>query len=422
MQYSDRERIAHVTRRLGMGASPVIAADASSVDDAIARALDLSEPAHELVEFEVPQSVEDARNPGGMLQGIISWVESATVPTRLIEERLTWFWQDHFSTSLRKVPFPYALWQQHKTIRSHATGNFADLLKAVSTDPAMLAYLDGMQNTQGAINENFGREVMELHTIGTGNYTEEDVYEAARCFTGWVVNIPNERSDRVPDSVALWSSFFVDRRHDDATKTLLGITGQHDLFDALDILLDHPATRPRIASKLYTSLTGLEPDADTRTRLATAFEDYEIMPLVEAIAASPGFVSDAAIRTQVRTPFERLITLIQGIGQYQPRWQTRLTRNAERIVSAGFIPFAPPNPAGYPKGSDLLGPHALVHNLDLLQVIDEDGAQPDPTGFSNLNQLGIFDIAPETANTISQAPSPQHQLALAIGSPEMLLT
>ena len=145
------------------------------------------------------------------------------------------------------------------------------------------------------------------------------------------------------------------------------------------------------------------------------------MSLVEGIVELPAFVSEDAIRNQVRNPFERLITIVQGIAKEQNRWQTRLARQIQNVVT-GFVPFVPPDPSGYPSGPSLLGPYALVHSLDMLLVLDEGAAEPDPSGTANLNKLGIHDIAPETAATIANAPSPQHQLALAIGSPEMLLT
>lgn len=420
MPYSEKEQIAHVVRRLGLGASPDVVAASATVDDAIARSVDLSGSPHELITLDVPDSLDAARNLRDMLPAVVSWIESAATPTRLIEERMTWFWHDHFATSLRKVPVPYAMWQQHQTIREHATGNFADLLHAIAIDPVMLAYLDGIFNHAASINENFGREVMELHTIGPGHYTETDVYEAARSFSGWVVNVPNARRGG-RDDLPPWTSFFVGPRHDEGTKTLLGVTGNHGMREALDILLDHPATRPRIAAKLYEALIGLPADQETTDHLVTRFADYDIMSLVEGIVELPAFVSEDAIRNQVRNPFERLITIVQGIAKEQNRWQTRLARQIQNVVT-GFVPFVPPDPSGYPSGPSLLGPYALVHSLDMLLVLDEGAAEPDPSGTANLNKLGIHDIAPETAATIANAPSPQHQLALAIGSPEMLLT
>ena len=144
---------------------------------------------------------------------------------RLIEERLVWFWHDHFATSLAKVRFPYLMWQQHLTLRQHATGNYADLLHAVARDPAMLLYLDGITNAAQERNENFGRECLELFTMGRdGGYTQNDVVEASRSFTGWVVNIPGR-----PFASALRRSPGARCSFRNATiagtKTLLGKTG-----------------------------------------------------------------------------------------------------------------------------------------------------------------------------------------------------
>ena len=143
-------------------------------------------------------------------------------PDRMIEERLTWFWHDHFATSVVKVREPYLMYRQHLTLRNHATGNFADLLKAVARDPAMLVYLDGITNAADERNENFGRECLELFTMGRdGGYTQDDVVAASRAFTGWVVDLPGRRfSARLEQltGVQPWDAVFVARRHDDGVE------------------------------------------------------------------------------------------------------------------------------------------------------------------------------------------------------------
>ena len=154
------------------------------------------------------------------------------------------------------------MWQQHLLLRQHATGNFADMLHTVSKDPAMLWYLDGVTNTAHAVNENFGREVMELFTIGRGNYTEQDVVEASHAFTGWAVNILGlPRLAGLSKLAPPWKATFLAARHDNGTKTLLGTTADLDLDGALDVLLNHDATATRIAGKLYTELVGIAPPA-----------------------------------------------------------------------------------------------------------------------------------------------------------------
>ncbi len=416
--YSDAERTAHVLRRLSLGGQPGLIDELDSPDDAISFALDLSVEPKTFPEMESPASFDEARAPRRMLEAIGWWIDAAAQPTRLVEERLTWYWMDHFATSLRKVPIPYVLWQQHLTIRRYATGNFADLLHAIATHPAMLFYLDGTRNHKGAINENYAREVMELHTMGPGHYSQDDVLAAARAFTGWVVKVPSTRADVLAPDLPDWAATFIRSRHDGGSKTLLGVTADHDLASALDVLLEQPATRRFVAARLHEALVGLpaaEPDVD---RLADAFADYEIMRLVEAIVTGPAFLSEDAIRSQVRTPFDRLLTITQTFGLARG-----LLQAVEAMLPAQqFIPFAPPNPAGYPSGSALLGPHALVHGFDLTSIVRaEEAGELDPTGSAHLRRLGVRDVSEPTRAAIAGAKSPASQLALAINAPEMLL-
>ena len=187
----------------------------------------------------------------------------------------------------------------------------------------MLWFLDGVTNTARERNENFGREVMELFTIGRGNYTEQDVVEASRAFTGWAVNILGlpavgcaQRSGR---RRGLRGSS--PARHDNGTKTLLGTTANLDLDGALDVLLNHEATATRIAGKLYTELVGVAPPDKTAKRLGKTFRDqnYAVMPLVEAIVAEPAFTSEHAVGVKTRSPIEKLVGIVQAIPPAESR-------------------------------------------------------------------------------------------------------
>jgi Protein of unknown function (DUF1800) len=193
------------------------------------------------------------------------------------------------------------MWKQHLTLRAHATGNFAELLKAVAKDPAMLLYLDGITNAATQRNENFGRECLELFTMGRdGGYTQDDVVAVSRAFTGWVVDLPGRVGDRLD---APWNAVFLPLRHDRAVKVLLGETGTFSMDDGLEVILDHPSTARFVSAKLYRELVGLEPTRHTVDRLAQDFRrDYRIMPLVEAIVRDDAFVSDDAVRVKYRTP------------------------------------------------------------------------------------------------------------------------
>ncbi len=415
--FSKTERSAHVLRRLSLGGHPSLVADLRSTDDAIAMALNLSTPTQAPHALPAPAGLEDARNPRQIIDPIAWWVEAAVQPERMIEDRLIWFWHDHFATSLRKVPIPYLLWNQHLAIRSHATGNFGELLSEMARDPAMLFYLDGVHNHREAINENYAREVMELHTLGPGHYTQNDVEEAARAFTGWAVRIPGTRADQLAGHIEPWHSALFGIRHDSGPKTILGTTADHDLQSTIDLLLDHPATARTVGTKLFETLVGMAPDAATSDRIAAAFAGYDIMTLVEAIVATPAFVSDDAIRTQVRTPFERMITVAQTYELARP-----MSAVVELLVDQQFIPFVPPNPAGYPTGTALLGPHSLIHGFDLAAMIDvgEVGTF-DGSGVARLQRLGVWDVSDTTKRSIASAESPAMQLALSVNAPEMFL-
>lgn len=415
MSYSTRERISHVVRRLGIGARPDLVDAAASPADAIATALDLSTPPVPPPDIPAPADHAAAREQRIAAPVLGYWLEQMATSPRRIEERLVWFWHDHFATSLRKVQIQYLMWQQHLTMRDHAIGSFADLLRAISRDPAMLFFLDGVQNRRDAVNENFGREAMELFTMGRGHFDESDVLAAARSCTGWVVNVPGRRDRALP--VAPWQSLFVPFRHDGGTKTLLGVTGRHDMDAALDIMLDHPATAETVAAKLYVELVGLRPDPATAARLGAAFRrDYRVMTLVEEIVADPVFLSDEAIRVRVRTPLEKAVGLVQGFATHP---------EAGRAVFAGleavrYVPLLPPNVAGFPSGPRLLGPHTLVHAFDFVMALRPD--QPVPEAAEAFARLGVHDVSEQSLAVVAGADSAPARIALALTSPEYSLT
>ena len=395
MEYSENERISHVARRLGFGIEPEILNNSNTVDDAITATLDLTEETPEPTDLVTPIDLDSSKTPQQRQAPFRYWFTQMIEGPRRIEERLTWFWHDHFATSDRDVKMPYMMYVQHLMLRKHATGNFADLLYEVATDPAMLFYLDGVQNKVGSINENFGREVMELFTLGIGNYTEEDVLAASAAFSGWIVTPGAERAERF--EAEPWTAHFVPKRHDATTHTLLGNTGSHDAQDAVDILLDQPATAEYVGSKLYRELVGLEPDSSTTKRIADAFRrDYSIMSLVEAVIDSQAFTSNDAIRAKVRTPLERAIGLAQVYGYENLAGRTSLALRT--LENLGYAPFNPPNVAGYPKGTRLLGPYDLVHGFDLTGMLPEHNT--DATTTELTERLGIFDLTEGTRKVL----------------------
>jgi uncharacterized protein (DUF1800 family) len=414
-----------------MGAHPELLTTLRDTDAATARALDLSAPAATPITFPAPADSDTARNLAAIGAPIVWWLGRMQSDERLVEERLVWFWHDHFATSLAKVRVPYLMWQQHLTLRQHATGNYADLLKAMARDPAMLVYLDGVTNTVQQRNENFGREVLELFTMGRdGGYTQDDVVAASRAFTGWTVNIPGRPGTQVANS-SPWNASLVARRHDAGAKTFLGKTGSFDMDGALDVILGHPSTARFVAAKLYRELVGLVPDDATTDRLAKSFRrDYAVMPLVEAIVGDKAFTSDVAVRAKYRTPVEKLVGIMQAtgtssvaLGQVRPgaAQQNRAGGVTTALRTMSYLPFLPPNVGGYPKGARLLGPSNLVHSFDLLQV-----ATAPPTRRQSVDevfaQLGVFDVSDRSRHVVGNEKDPARRLALAVTSPEYTLT
>lgn len=409
------ERVSHVVRRLGIGARPETVEGAGDVAAALAAALDLSAPAATPPELAPPADLDEARRVETIYEPFGWWLDQMAHGARPIEERLVWFWHDHFATSLVKVRAPYLVWNQHLLLRRHATGSFEELLRGMVRDPAMLVYLDGITNSRDARNENFGRECLELFTMGRGHYTQEDVVAASRAFSGWVVNVPGRRFTR--SDLPLWNSFLAPLRFDDGPKTLLGVTGRLDVDGALDVILDHPATPRRIAAKLYEELVGLAPDDGTVDRLGEAFgRDYRVMPLVEAIVGDPAFTSDEAFRAKVRTPVEKAVALLQAV----PVRVDALRQVGDALRRIGYVPFAPPNVAGFPKGERLLGPHTLVHAFDLMAAVSE---RIPALGVDELfARFGILEVTDRSRRVVEAEGDPLRRVALVLGSPELAVT
>ena len=186
-------------------------------------------------------------------QRLATWFGERMLTTRRpLEEKLTLFWHGHFATGNSKVRDTRLVLQQHQMLRANAAGNFRDLLMGILMDPAMLVYLDNGENRKGHPNENFGRELLEVFTMGVGNYTEHDIREASRAFTGWTNDVLEYRFDAAS--------------HDDGDKTFLGRTGPFNGEDIIDIVLDARVTAEFIASKLYRFFVREENDDSPRVK------------------------------------------------------------------------------------------------------------------------------------------------------------
>jgi uncharacterized protein (DUF1800 family) len=274
------------------------------------------------------------------------WVAEMLSTPSPLTEKLTLFWHNHFATSQQKVRSSTLMYRQNVLQRRYATGNFGALLREMAKDPAMLIYLDGAQNRKGAPNENFAREVMELFTLGEGHYTELDIKEVARAFTGWSFDAD--------------SGEFRFRRpaHDDGVKTVFGQQGKFNGDDIVTLLLQQPAMAEFIVSKLWREFVSPEPDAVAVKQLAAVWRNanYEMKPLLRAMFLSDGFWSAANHGTLVKSPVD---LVIGSLRQFQFSVEDPAPF-AVILRQLGQDLFAPPNVKGWPVGDAWLNSTTLL--------------------------------------------------------------
>jgi uncharacterized protein (DUF1800 family) len=284
------------------------------------------------------------------------WVDEMLATDQPLTERMVLFWHNHFTSSLQKVRYPAALFRQNALFRREALGNFATLLKDVARDPAMLIYLDGMRSVARQPNENFGRELLELFTLGEGHYSEADIKAAARAFTGWTVDRETgEFRSR-------------DHEHDDGEKTFLGQTGRFDGEQIIAILLRHPRTAETIVEKLWREFVSLQPDPAEVKRLAALFrQGYEIKPLMRSILLSAQFRDPATRGALIKSPIELIVGTVHVLGLPVPE-KTQLVRMMQGL---GQMPFDPPNVKGWAGGESWVTTYTLLLRQQFLRRMVE---------------------------------------------------
>jgi uncharacterized protein (DUF1800 family) len=285
------------------------------------------------------------------------WVEEMLVTDQPLVERMTLFWHNHFTSSLAKVRYAPALYRQNELFRREAFGNFARLLKAVARDPAMLLYLDGVRSVARQPNENFARELLELFTLGEGHYSEADIKNAARAFTGW--------------SIDRETGAFVDRlqQHDGGEKSFLGQTGSFTGDDIVAILLRHPRTAELVCEKLWREFVSLTPDPAEVKRLAAILRTggYEMKPVLRAMLLSPAFRDAANRGTLIKSPVDLVVGSVHLLGLPVPE-KTQLVRMMQGL---GQVPFDPPNVKGWVGGERWITTYTLLLRQQFLRRMIE---------------------------------------------------
>ena len=382
----DAAKIGHLLRRAGFGASPADLPEylGLGVSGTLDRLLNFSHVANDALETRLKSLNLDFSKR----DDLVRWFTLRMLYSqRPFEEKLTLFWHGVLTSSFTKVGgktrLPFII-QQNQLLRAKGLGRFDDLMRATTIDPAMLFWLDGRLSSGKSPNENYAREVMELFTMGIGNYTQDDVHQGALALTGWVV-----RAD---------GAHFVPARHYSESVSFLGHTGPMTVDDVVKIICAHPATGAHLAHRMWRFFVYDNPSPQDIQPLADAYykSDHSIAAMVKAMFASPAFFSAQAYRARVKSPLEFVVGAIRALGL-----QTNATGLSTVLNAMGQVPLDPPNVAGWPgdgASAAWMSTQSWITRVNFtdLLVAVAAGAHPKVAGRINLT-------APKGQSAIQQA-------------------
>ena len=373
----DFSKAAHLLNRAGFGGSPeqIETLREAGFPNAVEQLLDGPDDllAFPKPAWAVPQNMAEMRSAmmmlppdemkmkrkemqkdyrGQLLDLVTWWLTRMRDTPNPLREKLTLFWHGHFATSFAKVKQPYLMWLQNETLRQNALGNFRQMAKAMSRDPAMLVWLDTRESKKEHPNENFSRELMELFTLGIGNYTEDDIQQSARAFTGY-------RIDPVDESFR-----YAPFQHDDGEKKFFGQTGPFNGDDIIDLIVKNPACPRFITRKIWEFFVDDDPNPGVLEAIAWNFQrnDFAIRPLMREIFQSAAFYSPDVIRAQIKSPVQWLVQTSKELEINIP--PGLLAMNALRQM--GQVPFLPPNVKGWDGGKSWITTSTLLFRYNLL--------------------------------------------------------
>lgn len=281
-----------------------------------------------------------------------AWMNQLGATNAQLREKMTLFWHNHFACNIGNY---YYQQQLNNIQRTHAVGNFKTLLTAVSQSPAMLQFLNNQQNSKARPNENFARELMELFTLGRGHYTEQDIKESARAFTGWAYNGKNGEFTFRPGN------------HDDKPKTFMGKTDNFCGEDIIDIILNNKQTAKYISTKLYRYLVNETPNEAHVNQMADVFynANYELKPLLEFVFTADWFYEPKNTGNLIKSPVELLVDLNRRfhIKYDNPDILMQFQRTLGQVL------FRPPNVAGWPGGQSWIDSSSLMYRMKIPSTI-----------------------------------------------------
>ncbi|MCD5400258.1 MAG: DUF1800 domain-containing protein [Dehalococcoidia bacterium] len=442
---NEHQLIAHLMRRAGFGGNRL------QLDAYAAKGYQAT--VDELLDFAEPQSMADdlirryhPDQSAGFESGGAgsSWLYRLVSTNDPLREKMTLFWHGIFATGYAKVTVGKVLTDQIRMFRNLGMGSFKSLLLELSKNPAMIIWLDNVDNHNGAINENYGRELLELFSLGVGNYTEEDVKEASRAFTGWTVaNTEYTKQLAVRNSIwpygkIAWRYEYHSEDHDDGEKTFLGETGRFNGEDILDIICRQPATARFIARHMYHFFVADEPpvpqwpyesprDPEAIEMLAQAYfdSDYDIRSMLRVLFNSDFFQSEERRYGKVKSPVE----LVTGVIRLTEEFDGPSIEIGDRNSQMSFMGqqlLNPPSVEGWHQGVEWIETGSLIERLNFaaqqLGDLEKPGVKSmvrnilqDESGPISaerlvdkcLDQLGAIEVSPDTKSALVRFASSQ---------------
>ncbi|HEY7269142.1 MAG TPA: DUF1800 domain-containing protein, partial [Dehalococcoidia bacterium] len=361
-------RINHLLRRAGFGVS--------REEHDHYQSLGLKSSIDELVNFttiddstavnlaaQVPTDEQNRQNLP------VWWMVRMANTKRPLQERMTYFWHSLLTSQLSVVKDSALMVRQNDFYRTNAMATFPEILKGVSADPAMMLYLDVSGSQKAAPNENYARELMELFSLGIGNYTETDIRNSARAFTGWVV----PRNGGAPGAPSYGDPVFAPNRFDSGTKTFLGKTGNLRPDDIIDTIVEQPASAHFIVNRLFSFFVYPGPDDKTLQPFIDTYvkSNKSIGATVEALLRSDVMYSPQAYRAIVRSPVEYMVAAIKALGSQATTAQIvgQVQRQGQALTTMGQVLFEPPNVAGWPGGSTWLNSATMFARLNFINQL-----------------------------------------------------
>ena len=423
----DLAQMAHLMRRAGFGATHeeleqyVAKGYDATVEELINPPDDM--PAGDMI--GLLRYMPNCLLPGGVPQpGQYNWMYNMITTKRPLEEKVALFWHQVFATGNSKVDNCDQMLEQLVMFRKYGMGNYREMLVELSKNPAMLYWLDNNENHRDAVNENWGRELLELFSLGVSNYTEVDVREASRAFTGWTIapKLPRQPFGRFP-----WAFEYLGEDHDDGEKTFLGHTGNLNGEDIIDIIVKEPATARFICRHLYSFFVADEVqvpawtiqdarDEDALEMMINAFEEsgYEIKAVLRTMFNSDFFKN--ARYSKIKSPAEVVASTLKMVGSYQ-RPEPTIPDIGPEATYMGQSLLDPPSVEGWYTGQEWINSGSLLARINFVAdrvantslpgiqtIIDRikgDGVStPEELVEASLEHMGFLEVGEETMSQL----------------------